>query len=43
MMGPMLLGWIADVTSVRVALHVNAFVLVITMAYFGLMAAETKH
>lgn len=42
MLGPMLLGWIADVTSVRVALHMNAVLLILTMMYFGAVAAETK-
>ena len=40
MLGPMFLGWIADVSSVRVALHVNALLLVLTMVYFGVVAAE---
>lgn len=42
MLGPMLLGWVADVSSVRVALQVNAALLVLTMAYFGAVAAESK-
>ena len=43
MLGPVFLGWIADVSSVRVALHVNAALLLLTVAYFGFVAAETKH
>jgi len=42
MLGPMFLGWVADFSSVRVALQVNAVLLVLTMVYFGLVAAETK-
>ena len=42
MLGPMLLGWIADVSSVRVALHFNAASLVLVVAYFGIVASETK-
>ena len=42
MLGPVLLGWIADVSSVRVALQANAALLVLTMAYFGVVAAEAK-
>ena len=42
MLGPMLLGWIADISSVKVALLVNASLLVFTMIYFGAVAAETK-
>ena len=42
MLGPMFLGWVADFSSVRVALLVNASLLVLTMLYFGLVAAETK-
>ena len=42
-MGPALLGWIADMTSVQTALQVNAVVLVAAVSYFGLAARETKH
>ena len=42
MLGPMLLGWIADVSSVRVALQVNAALLVLAMVYFGVVAVEAK-
>jgi len=43
MVGPALLGWIADMTSVQTALKANAFVLLLTVTYFGLAAQETKH
>ena len=43
MLGPMFLGWIADVSSVRVALQVNAVLLLLAVAYFGAVAAEAKH
>ncbi|BDA45298.1 probable quinolone resistance protein NorA at N-terminal half [Coccomyxa sp. Obi] len=43
MVGPALLGWIADMTSVQTALQVNAVVLVAAVSYFGLAARETKH
>jgi hypothetical protein len=43
MVGPALLGWIADMTSVQTALQVNAAVLVLAVSYFGLAARETKH
>lgn len=42
MLGPMLLGWIADVSSVRVALQVNAALLVLAVAYFGIVASESN-
>lgn len=43
MVGPALLGWIADLTSVQTALAANAAVLVAATAYFGLAARETRH
>ena len=43
MVGPALLGWIADLTSVQTALQVNAAVLLMAVTYFGLAARETKH
>lgn len=43
MVGPALLGWIADMTSVQTALQVNAAVLVLAVTYFGVAARETKH
>ncbi len=42
-MGPALLGYIADLTSVQTALTANAAVLVAATAYFGLAARETRH
>lgn len=42
-MGPALLGWIADLTSVQTALRVNALAMIAVVAYFGVMARETKH
>ena len=43
MVGPALLGWIADMTSVHTALQVNAVAMIAVVAYFGLAARETKH
>ena len=43
MVGPALLGWIADMTSVQTALRVNALAMIAVVAYFGLAARETKH
>jgi len=43
MVGPALLGWIADLTSVQTALRVNALAMIAVVAYFGVMARETKH
>lgn len=43
MVGPALLGWIADMTSVQTALQVNAVAMIAVVAYFGLAAQETKH
>ena len=43
MVGPALLGWIADMTSVQTALRVNALAMIAVVAYFGLAAQETKH
>lgn len=43
MVGPALLGWIADCTSVQTALQANALVLLAAVAYFGAAARETKH
>ena len=43
MVGPALLGWIADMTSVQTALRVNALAMIAVVAYFGVMARETKH
>ena len=42
MLGPLFLGWVADCSSVRVALLVNAGLLLCTMLYFGVFAAETR-
>ena len=43
MVGPALLGWIADMTSVQTALRVNAMAMIAVVACFGLFARETKH
>ena len=42
MLGPICLGWVAYYTSVRVALLVNAALLLLTMMYFAAVAVETK-
>ncbi|CAK0782313.1 hypothetical protein CVIRNUC_005628 [Coccomyxa viridis] len=43
MVGPALLGWIADMTSVQTALRVNAMAMITVVGCFGLFARETKH
>ena len=43
MVGPALLGWIADMTSVQVALQANAAILVLAVLFFALQAREPRH
>ncbi|KAK9866844.1 hypothetical protein WJX84_004388 [Apatococcus fuscideae] len=43
MVGPALLGFVADLTNVQTALQVNAVALAVVVAYFGLCAHETRH
>ncbi|KAK9810950.1 hypothetical protein WJX73_000538 [Symbiochloris irregularis] len=43
MFGPALLGWIADLTSVRVALQANAVILAGAVCLFSVQARETRH
>eukprot|EP00884_Botryococcus_braunii_P001802 jgi/Botrbrau1/11622/Bobra.0209s0013.1 len=43
MVGPAILGLIADASTVQIALKVNAVVLGIAVAYFGLVAKESRH
>ena len=42
MVGPALLGWISDISSVQTAMTFNAAVLIIAVAIFGLTAQETR-
>lgn len=42
MVGPALLGYISDISSVQTAMIANAAVLVIAVAIFGLTAQETR-
>lgn len=42
LIGPFLLGLIADATSVQVALKFNAGLLMVTIAYFGFIAREAR-
>lgn len=42
MVGPALLGWISDISSVQTAMVANAAVLVVAVAIFGLTAQETR-
>ena len=41
-LGPILLGWIADMQSLIFALYVNAGVLFLAGIVFGLLASETR-
>ena len=43
MVGPALLGLVADLTTVQTALQANAIVLAVVVTYFGLCARETRH
>jgi len=43
MMGPALLGFISDKTSVQTAMVANALVLLVVVAIFGLTADEPRH
>lgn len=43
MVGPALLGWISDITSVQTAMFANAAVLAFAVAFFGLTANEPRH
>lgn len=43
MVGPAVLGIIADASTVQIALKVNALVLGIAVAYFGIVAKESRH
>ena len=43
MFGPALLGCIADMTTVQVALQANALLLLATVAFFWWQARETRH
>lgn len=43
MMGPALLGFISDKTTVQTAMVANAVVLLLVVAVFGLTADETRH
>ena len=43
MFGPALLGWIADISTVGVALQANAAILLVTVTLFSLQARETRH
>lgn len=43
MLGPALLGWIGDATSVQVALQANAVLLLGAVAFFAWQARETRH
>jgi hypothetical protein len=43
MVGPAILGLIADASTVQIALKVNALVLGIAVAYFGIVAKESRH
>ena len=42
MLGPALLGWISDKTTVQTAMITNAFVLAVVVLVFGLTAAEPR-
>ena len=41
MLGPAFLGWVADMSSVQTALCVNAVILLVVVAFFGMRAEET--
>ncbi len=43
MLGPAILGLIADASTVQIALKVNALVLGLAVAYFGIVAREPRH
>ncbi|KAK9830670.1 hypothetical protein WJX74_001706 [Apatococcus lobatus] len=43
MVGPALLGFVADLTTVQTALQANAIALAVVVTYFGLCAHETRH
>lgn len=43
MVGPALLGWISDKTTVQTAMITNAAVLAVVVVIFGLTAAETRN
>ncbi len=42
MLGPALLGWISDRTTVQTAMITNAVVLAVVVLVFGLTAAEPR-
>ena len=43
MLGPALLGWISDKTTVQTAMVANAFVLAVVVLVFGVTAAEPRN
>ena len=43
MLGPALLGWISDKTTVQTAMVTNAMVLAVVVLVFGLTAAEPRN
>ena len=43
MLGPALLGWISDKTTVQTAMVTNAFVLALVVLVFGLTAVEPRN
>ncbi|KAK9812684.1 hypothetical protein WJX72_001907 [[Myrmecia] bisecta] len=43
LVGPLVLGVVADVSSVQLALHANAAAITVAVLYFGARACETKH